>query len=180
MTGWEPRAGDLAVCNVPTAAAAAIRLGQWLNGDSFGEWVHAFIYLGGGKIAEAAPGGARIRDLADCGYTHLRWSWPKLKPPEPQRVRVVNRAVYYVQRPGGTPYSAADYFALAARRLHIPAPHLRAYIRSSGHMICSQYDDRCALDAGWHLFDDGRAEGDVTPGDLAALFSAEGDHDWPG
>jgi hypothetical protein len=160
-------AGDLAVCNIPGAPAAPlIRAGQWLNGDGFGAHVHAFIYLGAGMIAEAAPGGARMRLLADCGYTDIVCSAPTLNPSPQVRARVCEAAKDLL----GTPYSAADYFALAAHRLHIPAPHLRAYIASSGHMICSQYADTCALRAGWHLFSDGRWPGDVTPGDLFHLF----------
>lgn len=74
------------------------------------------------------------------------------------------------------PYSVADYFALAAHRLHIPAPHLKRYVRSSGHMICSQLADAAAAEGGWHLFEDGRWPGDVTPGDLYRLYQAQRAH----
>ena len=38
-------------------------------------------------------------------------------------------------------------------------------------MICSQLVDQCYLEAGIHLYDDGRDPGDVTPADLAELVS---------
>ena len=70
----------------------------------------------------------------------------------------------------GVPYSVADYFALAAARLHIPYPHLKRYVRDSKSMICSQLADASAAEGGWHLFEDGRWHGDVTPGDLYRLY----------
>jgi uncharacterized protein YycO len=66
----------------------------------------------------------------------------------------------------GTPYSYADYLALAAHHLNIPVPHLDKYITSSKHMICSQLVDYCLTVNGWHVFDDGRLSQDVTPSAL--------------
>jgi phosphoglucomutase len=70
----------------------------------------------------------------------------------------------------GTPYSAADYFAIAAHRFHLPVPWLRAYVASSKHLICSALVDRVFLDAGVPLFQDGRWEGYVTPASLDELI----------
>ena len=72
----------------------------------------------------------------------------------------------------GVPYSFADYAALAAHRLHIPAPGLREFIGSSKSMICSQLVDQCYVDAGVHLFRDSRWPGFVTPAALAGLIRA--------
>jgi hypothetical protein len=68
----------------------------------------------------------------------------------------------------GTPYSYADYLALAAHHLHLPVPHLDKYITTSKHMICSQLVDHCLSVNGWHPFNDGRLSQDVTP---SALFN---------
>ena len=85
-----------------------------------------------------------------------------------QRAKITFSALQYV----GTPYSAADYFAMAAKRLHLGPliPGLRNYVQTSKHMICSQLVDRCYLDGGVQLFDDGRWDGYVTPADLANLL----------
>jgi hypothetical protein len=72
-----------------------------------------------------------------------------------------------------TPYSELDYLAQAAHRLHIPSKHLKAYVESSGHLICSQLADRAASLGGWHLFDDGRWDGYVPPCDLYKLYWAQ-------
>jgi cell wall-associated NlpC family hydrolase len=155
-------------------AGKLIRLGQLLNGDGFGDYEHAFIYIGdygttgdlAAQIVEAEPGGARRTAL---NYSSVLWSSGKIPLTDAQRAAIVTAAKKYV----GTPYSAADYFALAAHRLHIPAPGLRAYVASSGHMICSQLVDACYADAGVHLFSDGRWPGYVTPGALADLLEAK-------
>ncbi|MFD0528968.1 hypothetical protein ACFQ1I_21760 [Kitasatospora arboriphila] len=86
-----------------------------------------------------------------------------------QRAAVVAAARGYI----GVPYSAADYFALGAHRLRLPVgPLIKGYVASSRHMICSQLVDQCYLDAGVHLFSDGRWPGYVTPADLAKLLLA--------
>jgi hypothetical protein len=151
MTGWGGR---------------AIRLGQWLLGDGYADYEHAFIVTDAVTdirrelIVEAMPGGAQH---VSNWHDPTRTLW--LRCPEEHREAVAGAALGFV----GVPYSVADYFSLAARRFHIPAPGLRRYIRSSGHLICSQLADAAADRGGWHLFDDRRWEGDVTPGDLARL-----------
>lgn len=162
-----PRKGDIGLTQIHGRVGALIRFGQFLNGDGFWNYQHAFVVLHDSweypvKIIEAEPGGAEINPLDR--YQGYNVSY--LRCPDELREAVASAAYQYE----GRGYSAADYFSLAARRLHIPAPHLRAYIRSSGHMICSQLSDRIALDGGWHLFDDGRWEGDVTPGALYGLY----------
>jgi hypothetical protein len=173
MPGYLPVPGDLAVCRVPSRWSRPIELLEWCNGDGFTGADHAFALLPDGLIFECAPWKARIRPLAGCEYEDIVWSGPRFNPTAEQRAKVIETARWLVERPGGTPYSGLDYLALSARRLHIPAPHLRAFIKNSGHMLCSQGTDFLALSAGWHLFDDGRWEGDVTPADERHLFLGE-------
>lgn len=168
MAEYTPQPGDIGLVHMPGAVGKLIRFGQWLNSDGFADYEHAFVYVGEAdfepdRIIEAMPGGALLSPL-DI-YDQVLW----LKCPAEFRTGVAAAALSL----RGVPYSFLDYASLAAHRLHIPAPHLRAYIRSSGHLICSQLADRAALLGGWKIFDDGRWEGDVTPGDLVRLAKAQ-------
>lgn len=169
----QPRPGDIGLTQIAGWTGRAVRLGQWLNGDGLADFEHAFVVTspasGGCRetIVEAMPGGAQhVADWHDPSRT--RW----LVCPDEHREAVARAAVSFV----GVPYSWLDYVSLALRRFHIPAPHLRAYIRNSGHMICSQLVDRAANLGGWHLFADSRWPGDVTPGDLGRLWERGAAH----
>ncbi|RAG80971.1 hypothetical protein DN069_35235 [Streptacidiphilus pinicola] len=70
------------------------------------------------------------------------------------------------------PYSAADYLALALWHFRLRIPWARKVMASRASMICSELCDFAYEAAGVHLFTDGRAPGDVTPADLAALIGA--------
>jgi hypothetical protein len=160
-----PGPGDFAVVQINNAAGRLIRLGQWLNGGGFADYEHAFIFLGRNNcIVEAEPGGAKLSPLSNYPENRLRWHHVD-DPITGQRI--ADEALKLI----GTPYSFADYLALAAVRLRLPlsARLLRRYVASSGHMICSQLVDYAYLQAGVHLFNDGRLPGDVTPADLAKL-----------
>lgn len=164
----EPLGGDFACVNVGGDVGRLIRLGEELNGDGFTQYQHAYVYIGGGLIVEAEPGGAvPVKLTGDLSKRSL-WSTGRITLTADQRVAVCAAALRYV----GTPYSFLDYAALAAHRLHIPAPGLRAFIRSSRSMICSQLVDQCYQDAGVHLFADGRWPGYVTPASLAGVIES--------
>jgi hypothetical protein len=168
---YVPNAGDIGIVHMTGVGGAAIRVGQWLNGDGFADYEHAFVVVGavegypGVRIIEAMPGGALLTRLSYYDDVHPVF----LRCPEDLRDEVAAAALSF----RGVPYSVADYFALAAHRFRIPAPHLKRYVETSGHMICSQLADRAADRGGWHLFSDGRWEGDVTPGDLHRLYVAQ-------
>jgi uncharacterized protein YycO len=155
MSEYKPQPGDIGLCKITGAGGKAIRFAQWLNGDGFHDYEHAFVYVGDGEIVEAMPGGAvRVKNWhPEAVY---------LRCP----VQYRNRVALVARQLVGTPYSFADYASIAAHRLHIPAPHLWRYIATSKHMICSQLADCAAEAGGWQIFDDGRWPGDVTPGDL--------------
>jgi hypothetical protein len=171
---YVPKPGDIGIVHMTGAGGAAIRLGQWFNGDGFADYEHAFVVAGihvrgedrdvadGMKIVEAMPGGALLSPLSR--YDGLDPVY--LRCPDDLRSAVAGAALDLV----GTPYSVADYFALAAHRFHIPAPGLKHFVETSNHMICSQLADRAADVSGWHLFVDGRWPGYVTPGDLYGLY----------
>jgi hypothetical protein len=164
---YQPQPGDIGLTQITGLGGKAIRFGQWLNGDGFDDYEHAFVvteYRQGLPtipwIVEAMPGGAQhVKNWHDPART----AW--LKCPEQYREAVAAAARGYV----GVPYSWADYGALALHRFHIPTPLLKRYVEDSGHMICSQLADRAAEDGGWQLFADRRWHGDVTPMDLRSL-----------
>lgn len=157
--------GDWFLVDIEGYAGKAIQLGQWLNGDGFDPVQHAAIYVGEGKIVEAMPGGALLSDLSKYSQVTTYWStglWPLT---DEQRARICDIAEGFV----GTPYSAADYFAIAAHRFHVPVPGLKRYIANSKHMICSQLVDTSWSLGGVEMFGDHRWPGYVTPGALYEL-----------
>lgn len=157
-----PPLGSIGLVTIPGAAGRLIRLGQWLNGDGYRNYEHAFVVvatrLGAVTIVEAEPGGAQLNPLH---YQDVLWL-----PCPPEYGQAVADAARTLV---GTPYSWVDYLALAAVRLRLPSKRLRAYVASSGHMMCSQLADHAAAVGGWHLYADGRMPEDVTPGDLTRI-----------
>lgn len=144
----------------------AITVGQWLNGEGFRFWQHAFVALPGNQVLEAEPGGAVIRPYPYGGDVYWCGGLFGLLPDGVTAADITAVAAQL----DGIGYSFADYGALAARRLRIPAPHLRRFIAATGHQICSQLADDFYLRLGGHCFTDGRWAGDVTP---AGLFNRD-------
>ncbi|MFJ5532454.1 hypothetical protein [Streptomyces sp. NPDC093261] len=173
-----PQPGDFGLVNINGAAGTLIRIGQWLDGKGFRQYEHAFIVTEAetpehpgmvGAIA-AFPGGAR-HVLYPVDGPHMLYSSGHIPLTDEQRAAIVHWATYYL----GTPYSAADYFAIAAHHLHLPGSALlKDYVADTGHMICSQLVDRCYQEAGVRLFADGRWPGFVVPADLANLILTGG------
>ena len=111
-----PLPGDFAVARMDGHAARLIRIGQWLNGDGFADYEHAFVYVGDGHLVEAQPGGAELRPLSAYNNRHVLWSTGRYDLTDQQRSDITAAAHRYI----GTPYSVADYFALAAHRFRLP------------------------------------------------------------
>jgi hypothetical protein len=156
-----PSPGDIGLVRISGSVGAGIRFGQWLDGDGFEDFEHAFGVVGDGQIVEAEVGGARLAGLEE--YAGLPVVWLRCPVPLQGPVAAAYRELL------GRPYSFADYAALAAHRLRVPVPGLRGYIQDTGHVICSQLVDEGARRGGWTLFDDGRWPGYVTPGSLYKL-----------
>jgi hypothetical protein len=170
-----PQLGDIACLQITGQVGELIRVGQWLCGDGFRNFEHCEIYVGLpdekgplGYTLGAYPGGADLVAVPEDQGGWL-WSTGQVNLTDPQRGKIVEAALALK----GTPYSALDYFAIAAHRLRIPDPddELQKYIGDTKSMICSQLCDWCYLQGGVHLFNDGRWPGYVTPEDIANVIS---------
>lgn len=165
----EPRPGDIMLTTIAGPVGGLIAVGQWANGDGFGVYQHAAVVLSAyrsldgwsGTVMEAQPGGARRTPIARYHGQDTVYVSP-VGLTDAQRWAICQAAEKYE----GTPYSFADYAAIAAHRFHVPVPGLREFIAATGHQICSQLCDNAYAAAGVHLFDDGRWSGHVTPMDL--------------
>ena len=173
-----PQLGDIACLQISGQVGDLIRVGQWLCGDGFRNFEHCEIYVGLpdeegplGYTLGAYPGGADLVPVPEDQGGWL-WSTGQVKLTDPQRALIVNAALALK----GTPYSALDYFAIAAHRLGLPDPdhEMQTYIGDTKSMICSQLADYCYLQGGVHLFSDGRWPGYVTPEDIANVISHPG------
>jgi hypothetical protein len=169
MTAVQPEPGDFALTQIHGAVGLGVRIGQYLCGDGFRDYEHVLGYCGGGMIQQAEPGGIQIRPLSIYDPASLYWSTGLLFPTPAQRAGIV--AAYRRYADAHTGYSFLDYDAIAARRLGIPSKHLVAYIRATGHMICSQDIARCWFEGGYPLWP-GEWTGYDTPGDFCQLLDA--------
>jgi hypothetical protein len=156
-----PQPGDIGLTSISGFVGALIRLGQWLNGDGFSPFEHAFIVLEDGMLIEAMPGGAQIVPLSEYDdYDVVYVSPAGLTDSDRKRICDAARAFE------GVEYSFVDYAAIAAHRLRLPIPGLRDFVAATGHQICSQLVDNAYRIAGIKLFSDSRWEGYCTPGSL--------------
>jgi hypothetical protein len=144
-----PQIGDFGLVSIEGGVGKLIRLGQFLNGDGFYNYEHAFIYIGNGQIVEAEPGGARISQLDEYDGRSIMWSTDLVPLTNFQRNIVVETAVSQV----GTPYSFLDYIAIALYRVGIRHPGISKYVLNSKHLICSQLVAQDYLAAGIVLTD---------------------------
>lgn len=171
----DPQPGDLCVCKISGAGGIAIDLAEWFSGArAFSHWDHVRIALGNGMVLQAEPGGAQI--IPHDPQPGELWSTglPDLALDATQQAQVWELG-HQLQ---GTPYSALDYWALAAHRMDIPdwklwpdpaadgLVTLQQYIQNSSHQMCSQLADYMRLRLGSHLFMDDRWPGYVTPWDI--------------
>lgn len=152
--------GDFGLVSIKGGVGKLIRLGQWLNGDGYSDYEHAFIYIGDNQIIEAEPGGACISDLSEYDGRPIRWSTGIIPLTDAQRQTIVEAAKADV----GTPYSFLDYLAIACYRLGLRHPGVAKRVLSSKHLICSQLVAKDYAMANVALTD--RAPYLVTPGKL--------------
>ena len=155
-----PTPGDFAVVATPGIMARLIRLVTRSTVN------HAFILTDPREIIEAAPSGARQAILAKYDGMYQAWSSMDLSPTV--RAAIIDHALDHV----GDPYSWIDDACIGLTHLfgwHVPAAVRRRLARPD-RLMCSQLVDVAYLEAGVHLFSDGRIPGDVAPSDLLLLI----------
>jgi len=165
-----PQPGTFFLARIDGLLGLAIALGQWLIGDA-SRYSHAGIVLDDGTVMEAMPTGARIAPLADVlARRPLAFSWAVPLTTE-QRADIVAgaRALEHAR------YGFTAYLHLALLRFGVRSKWLIARLRRDHRFICSQLVDHVYTEAGVHLFVDGRACFEVTPGDLANVLI---ERDW--
>jgi len=167
-----PPAGSIGLVRIKGLVGQAIRVGQFLDGDGFRDFEHAFVLYQRGSsaelctVVEAEPRGARLAGLDEYKGRQVLW----LSCPEQYAASMLAAAVTYV----GVPYSFTDYVTVAAHHLHLPVSKLLEYVvEHSHHVVCSQLVVACADKAGWPLLPEHDWPGFVTPGRLAQLAAAD-------
>lgn len=118
-------------------------------------------------ILEAQSKGARYALLSKYADKEVVFSSFDMTPRE--RRDVVSCAVSL----HGIPYNYLDIVALFFLQLGFRWKWLLKRAQTTQRLICSQLVDRACEQAGLRLFEDGRPDGEVTPGDLL-MFVAQG------
>lgn len=163
------KAGDFVLVHMPGETGDYIHYAQMLNGDGNGTFEHAALYLGNGQLIEAQPSGAKVADAHKYDTAVTMWSTGIINPDTNQRMAIRAAGLKYQ----GVGYSYEDYVALTMHRFGVDTAFLEAYIKSTHHMICSQLVDQSFTDGGYHLFQDNRWAGFVTPGSLWQLLEGK-------
>lgn len=164
--------------------------------DEYGKWHeskvnHTGIYVGNGKIIEAAPGGVRYNDWDAYEGNKAFWSSETgigsrlgdgslstaIELTDEQRAKIVEAAEGLL----GTPYGFLDIVAIAFAQQRLDSrldvhkalaeqPWWVRKIESRKTMICSELVDSSYRAAGVHLFQDDRLPGLVSPADIYGLY----------
>lgn len=186
----DPQPGDFCCMPVPGYFGTVIKAGQYLAQKVEGlparyqDYDHAEVYVG--MPDKAGPHGYTYSAYPDNNQAGHSGKHALPCPPEQLAGSIWSSGIIELtplQRAGiigwctahpDSFYSWPDYGAIALHALRVPAPGLRTYIKSTKQLICSYYTDSAfSQGANVHLFDDGRWEGYVTPGDLALMLETK-------
>lgn len=159
--------GDFYLTRISGKTGIFITLAQWAIGD-LSRYAHAGIYLGGGEVAEAMPGGLQINPVDK--YKGKEFIHSSLDLTHDQRVRIVTMA----RDMEGIPYSYLGYLYVGLSHFKICPKWIKRKVSDSHHLFCSQAVDYIYTKAAnYHMFTDNRVYLDVTPGDLARIIEEE-------
>src|SRR6188508_1514927 len=172
------RAGDIMfgpITGVTGAFVGAAQLARatvepgliWRQGP--GEWFrkrHTGVVTEAGdapKLVQAMPGGAEEIELTEARHWTPEYVYVRPEYVDPhQGGDVADAARGFV----GTPYDFLTYGAIPPYRAGVHAKALERIIAGTDTMMCSRLVDASLAAAGYHLFDDGRLPGNVTPSEL--------------
>ncbi len=154
------RTGQFGVVRTNSLVAWIIRLGTRSQVN------HAYVFVDEEHVVEAQPQGAVIAKASK--YDGALAPVSRFPLTDEEKQRIADEALALV----GTPYNFLDIAALALLSLGIRWKWLCQRAQSSKRLICSQLVDRAYRNAGLHLYQDGRPDGEVTPGDLL-LYQAK-------
>ena len=160
-----PIPGDFCVVATPGIMARLIRLVTRSTVN------HAFILVAPGRIIEADPGGAREVPLSNYDGMFQVWSDQDLSPTVRAAIVEAARSHAAVDGHPGAGYSWVDDACIGLTHIfgiHVP-PWVRTRLADPSRLECAQLVDVSDLEAGVHLWDDGRLPGDVAPSDLLLL-----------
>lgn len=123
---------------------------------------HAGVICGeDGRILEAEWRGARFNYIHR--YPNAKIHHVEMKDYQQQVFSAACQAAE------GIPYGFLDIISIGLLQYGVKPAWLRNRVKKQSNAICSQLVDRLEWQAGVHLFNDGRIEQDVTPGDLDKL-----------
>lgn len=179
--------GDIVFCTIAGGAGAVVAAGQlllaagergWVWDTGVKEWWRkrhvgvAVWYEGVLSIVQAMPGGVEMVPLDVTGgkYTILRPNYSTTPGDWNQAKLVARAAMEYI----GTPYDFATYVAIPAYRRGLRTQSIEEIISGIDTMMCSRMVDAALDFARYHLFDDGRLPGNVTPSELYRQLKRQG------
>jgi cell wall-associated NlpC family hydrolase len=128
---------------------------------------HAYVYVTNDTIVEAEGHGAQHSRASKYDGALKAESGYDLDAGEKAAIRKAAEQLV------GTPYGFLDIAAIALRVLGLKWKLLARRVERTDRLICSQLVDRAYANAGVHLYDDGRLDGQVTPGDLLLLLAQD-------
>lgn len=182
----EVQPGDWFVVDPPERLFWWIELGESLIDGRKTPWGHAGIccgiigqddYIPPLEYAALPAGTVMIIEAEPHGAVEVPWHWGHADHLWSTGTGLSNPTMAVsALLLKGTPYSFLDYAAIEAHQLHLNVPGLEEYIKSTGHLICSQLVDVAAQEASRpvKLFDDGRWNGRVKPSDEGYLLEQHG------
>ena len=119
---------------------------------------HCGIVTPNGRLVQAMPGGVEEIELTAKHWTS-QYVYIRPRYWTGQGFDIAEIAHSYI----GTPYDFATYGAIPAYRRGLRTERIKRIISDTDTMMCSRLVDASLADAGFHLFDDGRLPGNVTP-----------------
>lgn len=168
-----PQAGDIGLVVSLSLPGTLIRLGDAIKAARIGvspePYSHVVVCVGGGKLVEACPSGARMRDVSEYAKHEVRWvCWPGMTYPERGKVALKARALADKR----VPYNWVDIAALTLTDLGWPiitdhrVTRVGRRAASETSLVCSALAVVCYRAALIPLLLP-FVPGAITPGDLA-------------